>query len=136
MAYSQSGSFLDLKSNTPEKAWLMFAKNMSNVSWMALVMAGVLEVGWPLGLKMSQQGGTNKLLWILLAVGSMAASGALLWYAQKSIPLGTAYAVWTGIGAVGTLAVGVAFFGDSATTLRLLSALLIVAGIIGLKLTS
>jgi quaternary ammonium compound-resistance protein SugE len=64
----------------------------------------------------------------------MGASGGLLWLAQKTIPIGTAYAVWTGIGAAGTFAVGILFYGDSASTLRLLSAALIVAGIIGLKL--
>ncbi len=64
----------------------------------------------------------------------MAISGTLLYLAQKTIPIGTAYAVWTGIGAVGTLFVGVLFFGDSGNALRMLSALLIVAGIIGLKL--
>jgi quaternary ammonium compound-resistance protein SugE len=64
----------------------------------------------------------------------MSLSGALLWLAQKTIPIGTAYAVWTGIGSVGTLLVGIAFFGDSASIWRMLSALLIVIGIVGLKL--
>ncbi|MEY3243332.1 MAG: hypothetical protein RIR11_4771 [Bacteroidota bacterium] len=82
---------------------------------------------------MSQQQENNKTLWIIVSVFSMAISGVLLWYAQKSIPIGTAYAVWTGIGAIGTLAVGIFFFGDSASTLRLLAALLIVIGIVGLK---
>jgi quaternary ammonium compound-resistance protein SugE len=103
------------------------------MNWIALIIAGILEIGWPLGLKMSQQQGNNKTLWILLAVLSMAISGGLLWYSQKSIPIGTAYAVWTGIGAVGTLVVGIFFFGDSASILRLLAALLIVIGIVGLK---
>lgn len=103
------------------------------MNWIALFIAGILEIGWPLGLKMSQQQGNNKTLWILVAVFSMTISGGLLWYSQKSIPIGTAYAVWTGIGAVGTLAVGIFFFGDSASTLRLIAALLIVIGIVGLK---
>ena len=64
----------------------------------------------------------------------MAASGAFLWLAQKTIPIGTAYAVWTGIGAAGTFAVGIAFYGDSTSALRLVSVGLIIAGIIGLKL--
>jgi quaternary ammonium compound-resistance protein SugE len=64
----------------------------------------------------------------------MSLSGALLWLAQKTIPIGTAYAVWTGIGSVVTLLVGIAFFGDSASIWRMLSALLIVIGIVGLKL--
>jgi quaternary ammonium compound-resistance protein SugE len=103
------------------------------MNWIALIIAGILEIGWPLGLKMSQQQGNNKTLWILVAVFSMTISGGLLWFSQKSIPIGTAYAVWTGIGAVGTLAVGIFFFGDSASTLRLIAALLIVIGIVGLK---
>ena len=101
--------------------------------WIALIIAGLLEIGWPLGLKMSQQEGTIKLLWIIVAIVSMTLSGALLWYAQKSVPIGTAYAVWTGIGAIGTLAVGIFLFGDSASTLRLVAALLILIGIVGLK---
>lgn len=106
------------------------------MNWIALVLAGILEIGWPLGLKMSQQQGNNKALWIFVAMISMTISGGLLWYSQKSIPIGTAYAVWTGIGAVGTLAVGIFFFGDSASTLRLLAALLIVIGIVGLKVAN
>ncbi|MGO1671881.1 MAG: DMT family transporter [Sphingobacterium sp.] len=83
---------------------------------------------------MAQQPDNNKVGWIVLAIVSMSISGALLFYAQKAIPIGTAYAIWTGLGAVGTLLVGIFFFGDSAHFLRLLSATLIVAGIVGLKL--
>ncbi|MGO1521158.1 MAG: DMT family transporter [Sphingobacterium sp.] len=83
---------------------------------------------------MAQQPDNNKVGWIVLAIVSMSISGALLFYAQKTIPIGTAYAIWTGLGAVGTLLVGIFFFGDSAHFLRLLSATLIVAGIVGLKL--
>ncbi|MCT1533002.1 SMR family transporter [Sphingobacterium daejeonense] len=104
------------------------------MNWITLIAAGLLEIGWPLGLKMAQQEGGGKFGWILLAIVSMAISGGLLFYAQKTIPIGTAYAVWTGIGAVGTLLVGICFFGDSANVFRLLSATLIVAGIIGLKI--
>ncbi|MGJ1412741.1 DMT family transporter [Sphingobacterium thalpophilum] len=103
------------------------------MNWFALILAGLFEIGWPLGLKMAQNGSSNKFGWIALAVISMGISGMLLFYAQKAIPIGTAYAVWTGIGAVGTLAIGILFFGDSASIFRLLSASLIVAGIIGLK---
>ena len=103
------------------------------MNWTALFFAGIVEIGWRFRLKMSQQQGNNKTLWILVAVFSMTISGGLLWYSQKSIPIGTAYAVWTGIGAVGTMAVGIFFFGDSASTLRLIAALLIVIGIVGLK---
>lgn len=104
------------------------------MNWIALIVAGIFEIGWPLGLKMAQQPDSNKISWILLAVVSMAISGGLLFFAQKSIPIGTAYAVWTGLGAVGTLIVGILLFNDSANILRLLSAGFIVAGIIGLKL--
>ncbi len=95
-------------------------------------MAGVFEIGWPLGLKLSQTM-PSKTGGIVMAIVSMAISGILLWLAQKSIPIGTAYAIWTGIGAVGTLIVGIIFFGDSASIWKLLSASLIVIGIIGLK---
>ncbi|WP_418123880.1 DMT family transporter [Chryseobacterium sp. PTM-20240506] len=104
------------------------------MNWIALIIAGIFEIGWPLGIKMSQQADSNKFGWIFLSVICMTISGAMLWYAQKTIPIGTAYAVWTGIGAVGTLLVGVIFFQDSANIFRLLSALLIVVGIVGLKL--
>ncbi|WP_262484680.1 DMT family transporter [Chryseobacterium sp. YR221] len=107
---------------------------ISSMNWMALVIAGIFEIGWPLGLKLSQQPDNNKWTWILFSIACMTVSGGFLWYAQKSIPIGTAYAVWTGIGAVGTLLVGVLFFQDSANIFRLLSALLIVVGIVGLKL--
>lgn len=104
------------------------------MNWISLIMAGLFEIGWLLGLKMAQQGDGKKFGWILLAIVSMGISGALLFYAQKTIPIGTAYAIWTGLGAVGTLLIGIFFFQDSASTLRLLSAALIVAGIVGLKL--
>jgi quaternary ammonium compound-resistance protein SugE len=104
------------------------------MNWIALIIAGIFEIGWPLGLKMSQQAENSKVLWILVAIISMSVSGGLLWYSQKTIPIGTAYAVWTGLGAVGTLIVGIISFGDAASIYRLLSASLIVIGIIGLKM--
>ncbi|MGR3857609.1 DMT family transporter [Chryseobacterium indologenes] len=104
------------------------------MNWIALIIAGIFEIGWPLGLKLSQQPENNKWSWIIFSILCMSVSGGFLWFAQKSISIGTAYAVWTGIGAVGTLLVGVLFFQDSASILRLLSALLIVVGIVGLKL--
>ena len=82
---------------------------------------------------MSQTPG-RLVLGVIVAVACMTASGAFLWLAQRDIPIGTAYAVWTGIGAVGTFMVGIAFYGDSASAWRLVSVGLIVAGIIGLKL--
>lgn len=103
------------------------------MNWIYLILAGIFEIGWPLGLKLSQTM-QSKTMGLFIAILSMIFSGVFLWLAQKTIPMGTAYAVWTGIGAVGTLFVGILFFGDSSGTLRLLSALLIVVGIIGLKL--
>lgn len=96
------------------------------------MIAGVFEIGWPLGFKLAETTG-QRLLWISIAVLCMALSGGFLWYAQKTIPIGTAYAAWTGIGAVGTLLVGILFFGDSASLWRMVSALAIVVGVIGLK---
>jgi quaternary ammonium compound-resistance protein SugE len=103
------------------------------LAWVYLLVAGLFEVGWPLGFKLSQ---TTRFRWqfIAVAVLSMALSGFFLWMAQRQIPIGTAYAVWTGIGAAGTFLLGIAFFGDPVGMLRLLSFLLIVIGVIGLKL--
>lgn len=103
------------------------------MAWLYLIAAGLFEIGWPVGLKMSQTPG-RLVVGVVIAIACMSVSGGLLWLAQRTIPVGTAYAVWTGIGAVGTFAVGILFYGDSAGTLRLVSVGLIVAGIIGLKL--
>ncbi len=103
------------------------------MAWLYLIVAGLFEIGWPVGLKLSQTPG--RLAWgVIIAIVCMAASGAFLWLAQRDIPIGTAYAVWTGIGAAGTFLVGVLCYGDSANALRLVSVGLIIAGIIGLKL--
>lgn len=104
------------------------------MAWIYLIVAGLFEIGWPLGLKLSQTT-AHKIVWILFAVVSMSFSGLFLWIAQKSIPMGTAYAVWTGIGAVGAFVVGILLFKDPTTILRILSVTLIVIGIIGLKLS-
>lgn len=103
------------------------------MAWVYLIVAGLFEIGWPVGLKLSQTPG-RLALGVIIAVMCMAASGAFLWLAQKTIPIGAAYAVWTGIGAAGTFIVGILFYGDSTSALRLVSLGLIVAGIIGLKL--
>lgn len=103
------------------------------MSWLYLLLAGVLEIGWPVGLKMAQEPET-RWLGILAAIGFIVASGFFLWLAQREIPIGTAYAVWTGIGAAGTFIVGVMFFGDSSSLMRYFGVLLIVAGVITLKL--
>lgn len=105
-----------------------------NSAWIYLLIAGLFEIGWPLGFKLSQTTG-HKVVWIIVAATSMALSGLFLWMAQKTIPVGTAYAVWTGIGAAGTFIIGVLIFKDPASMLRILSVLLIIAGVIGLRLS-
>jgi quaternary ammonium compound-resistance protein SugE len=103
-----------------------------NMYWLSLLLAGVFEIGWPLGLKLS--GNPNMKIWgLALAGASMAMSGFLLWYSLKGIPIGTAYAVWTSIGAVGTFAIGVLVFGDPNIPIRWLGAALIILGVILLK---
>ena len=103
------------------------------MSWIYLLLAGLLEIGWPVGLKMAQ---TPETRWtgIAVAVLFMSASGALLFLSQKTIPIGTAYAVWTGIGAAGTFLVGVMYYGDPTSFLRYLGVALIVTGVATLKL--
>ncbi len=104
------------------------------MSWFVLVIAGIFEIGWPLGLKLgwTEQG---IRFWPLAAsVASMILSGALLFIAQRDIPIGTAYAVWTGIGAVGTFVVGLIAFSEPATAARFVCVGLIAAGIVGLKI--
>jgi quaternary ammonium compound-resistance protein SugE len=105
------------------------------MSWIYLLIAGIFEIGWPLGFKLSQTN-SNRFFWIAFAVFSMALSGLFLWMAQKTIPIGTAYAVWTGIGATGTLLIGIFFFQDPTNLGRLFFASLIIIGIIGLKFQS
>ena len=102
------------------------------MGWVYLVTAGLFEIGWPIGLKLAQVPET-RILGIAIALVFMAISGVLLWLAQNSIPVGTAYAVWTGIGAAGTFLVGVVFFGDASSMLRYFGVLLIVAGVVALK---
>jgi quaternary ammonium compound-resistance protein SugE len=103
------------------------------VAWVYLVLAGLCEIGWPVGLKLGWTETGARPLWIVFAIVCMGLSGALLLLAQRVIPMGTAYAVWTGIGAVGTFALGIVAFGDAATAMRIASAGLIIAGVIGLK---
>ena len=104
------------------------------MAWLYLIVAGLFEIAWPVGLKLSQTPG-RLALGVFIAVVGIAASGVFLGLAQRDIPIGTAYAVWTGIGAVGTFMVGILFYGDAASAGRLVSVGLIIAGIIGLKLT-
>jgi len=104
------------------------------MAWVYLLLAGVCEIGWPLGLKLGWNEKGIQPLWLVLAGVAILASGGLLMLAQRVIPMGTAYGVWTGIGAVGAFVVGIVLFGDSASTMRIVSILLIVAGIVGLKM--
>ncbi|MCE9665948.1 quaternary ammonium compound efflux SMR transporter SugE [Halomonas sp. M5N1S17] len=102
------------------------------MAWFFLVVAGLLEVAWALGLKASE--GFTRPLPSVLTVIAMVASFYLLAQAMKVLPVGTAYAIWVGIGAVGTVLLGILLYGDSASPLRLLSLVLILAGLVGLKL--
>ena len=101
--------------------------------WVLLFLAGLAEIGWAIGLKYTE--GFTRLVPTTLTLASMAVSIVLLGLAVRDLPMGTAYAVWTGIGAVGTLAVGMIYYGEPSHAMRLLSASLIVVGIIGLKLS-
>ena len=105
------------------------------LAWIYLLIAGLLEIGWPLGFKLSQTT-SHRVAYILMAVVCMGLSGLFLWLAQRDIPIGTAYAVWTGIGAAGTFLIGLIVFSDAASMMRILSFLLIVAGVIGLKISA
>ena len=105
-----------------------------NHPWMLLIVAGLLEVGWAVGLKYTD-GFTR--LWPSLAAGlTMLASLALLTLALRDLPVGTGYAVWTGIGAVGTAIVGIVLLGEPASMIRVLCLLAIAAGLVGLKLSA
>lgn len=105
------------------------------MSWLYLIVASVFEVGWPLGFKLSGVHPERFRTFIALAIVSMTLSGVFLYLAQRTIPVSTAYIVWTGIGAVGTFAIGILFFGDSASLLRMFFALMILVGIVGIELT-
>jgi len=104
------------------------------MSWLILFFAGLFEIAWAVGLKYSD--GFTRLVPSALTLVAMVISVVLLGWAMKGLPLGTAYAVWTGIGAVGTVIVGIFLFGESMAPLRLLSVALVVAGLIGLKLSN
>lgn len=105
------------------------------MAWIALILAGLFEIGWPVGLKMAQEPAT-RIVGIGIAISFMAVSGVLLWWAQREIPIGTAYAIWTGIGAAGTFLVGVIFYSDPATLARFAGVAMIVGGVVTLKVAS
>jgi quaternary ammonium compound-resistance protein SugE len=102
------------------------------MAWLILFVAGLFEIGWAVGLKYTE--GFTRPLPTVLTAASMLISLGMLGLALKSLPLGTAYAIWTGIGTIGTALLGIYLFGEAATVARLLCIGLIVAGIVGLKL--
>jgi quaternary ammonium compound-resistance protein SugE len=103
------------------------------MSWFILLLAGLFEVGWAVGLKYTD--GFTRPLPTLLTVAAIIGSLSLLGLAMKELPLGTAYAIWTGVGAVGTVIAGIMLFGEAMTLLRIVSVALIVCGLAGLKLS-
>ena len=104
------------------------------MAWILLIIAGLFEIGWPLGFKLASMHSKYFIWFIGLSILSMGLSGYFLYLAQKSIPIGTDYVIWTGIGAIGTVLLGILFFHDSANIFRLLFLSLILIGIVGLKL--
>ena len=104
------------------------------MSWIILFFAGLFEVGWAVGLKYTD--GFTRPMPTILTVGAMIISLGLLGLAMKSLPLGTAYAIWTGVGAVGTVIAGIILFGESMALFRLASVALIIAGLVGLKISA
>ena len=106
------------------------------MAWFYLIVASIFEMGWPMGFKLSDLCPARFWWWIAFGLICMIFSGLFLYLAQRTIPIATAYVVWTGIGAVGTFLIGIFCFGDSASLLRMFFALLILVGIIGLELTS
>ena len=104
------------------------------MSWIILIIAGLFEIGWAIGLKYTE--GFTRLWPTVGTVSAMIVSIGLLGFAMRELPGGTAYAVWTGVGAVGTVILGIFLFGDPATVTRLACVGLILAGIVGLKIFS
>lgn len=104
------------------------------MAWLILVVAGLFEVGWAIGLKYTE--GFTRLWPTVWTVSAMVVSLWLLGLAMKSLPVGTAYSIWVGVGAVGTVILGIVLLGESANALRIASLMLIIVGIIGLKLAT
>jgi quaternary ammonium compound-resistance protein SugE len=104
------------------------------MNWIILIIAGLFEVGWAIGLKYTQ--GFTRLWPTVGTVLSMVVSLWLLGIAMKTLPIGTAYSIWVGIGSVGTVILGIVLLGESASMPRLVSVVLIIAGIVGLKLSA
>ena len=107
---------------------------MNNTAWVYLILAGICEIGWAYGLKYSE--GFSKLVVSIITVAVMILSFILLAQAMKHLPLGTAYAIWTGIGAAGTAILGIVFLNEPKDLIRIVCIMLIIAGVIGLKVFS
>lgn len=103
------------------------------MAWIYLITAALFEIGWPLGFKMAQSG--HKIAWICFSAATMALSGAFLYLAQKHITISVAYAIWTGIGAMGTFLLGVLVFGDSSSLYSWFGIIFIISGVILLKIS-
>jgi quaternary ammonium compound-resistance protein SugE len=104
------------------------------VAWISLIVAGLLEVVWAFSMKQSE--GFTRVVPTIMTLVMVVASFALLSFSMKSLPLGTAYTIWTGIGAVGAFLVGIAFLGEPASILRVVAAILIVSGLVMMKVAS
>ena len=103
-------------------------------SWTLLILAGICEIGWPLGYKLAQANeGLRQVGWLAFAISAGIMSAWLLWLAQKGIPIGTAYAAWTGIGAAGAFIFGILLFGEKSSLIRWFGVSMIVGGVIVLK---
>ena len=102
------------------------------MSWLYLLIASLFEMGWPFGLKMAHLS-DSKFIWFSFAIIAMILSGYFLYLAQKNIPIGTAYAIWTGIGTIGTFFIGISLFQDNASVARFIGVFLIISGIVVLK---
>lgn len=102
-------------------------------AWLVLLFAGLCEMGWPIGFKLAHLYPKYSVICIIASAVSMALSGILLYIAQKTIPISTAYIVWTGVGGIGTFLAGVLLFGDAVNTMKCVSVFFILAGLIGLK---
>ena len=104
------------------------------MAWLYLTLAGQFEIGWPLGFKLAGISPRWHFLFLAVSVVSMGVSGWLLYLAQREIPMGTAYLVWTGIGGIGTVLIGILFFHDAVTFWRMFFLTLVFIGIVGLKM--
>ena len=119
--------------NSPTWRYLRQQK-LIPMAWVYLIFAGLFEMGWPLGFKLASLNPRYHFLFLVLSAVSMGVSGWLLYIAQKSIPMGTAYMIWTGIGGMGTVILGIVFFHDAVTFWRMFFLSLVFIGIVGLKM--